>query len=841
MLRLSRIKRLLVVLIVFTALAFLRPAAIFAGDIVKVEMEPRPCSVAGGGCPTGLTDVYNNNSADNPYSGDRCVATFEEFKVDPLRNHFWIDDPEITTQGKADERARQFLYWTLNKSAIDSHPALTSIWGTTRNIAYFLVVLMAAIMGVGFIIGQRTNFDFKIKVWPSVIKIGLTLLYITFSAVIVLLLIQLSELLMKFFIESVGGTNLYNIYFSAGGEKKNYIDFVGCRDLNYNVQEAARAELFILKLTNITYYAMGAMIILRKIILWFMLFVSPFLAILLSFSLIRNIGLIWIGVFFQWLFYGPLFALFLGALAKIWSNGIPYPFDFSRTSTIKGYVYPTGINIIYGGPAQALGALNNGNYIDTFAEYVITLIMLWAVIFFPWWLLRMFRDYCCDGIYAMKNILLSIYDSIRGLPSSQPPVLPVASLKTALKIPQAVEIPVRLKLETVEEIKKTQTEEVKKSLNLHVSKLTDIAHVETNRETRETVKRNLEYLANPTRAQTPTERQKYMNLRTELFNRAIKNDQVAKQILSTISTSPLEKVQRKEEIVRTVPQAVPVTHVVSYKVKMPKEKVGSLSASLATSASGNNTMVSNLAQTSQVTSGQVLTLLNSFKQNVNNPPLEVLGNISKETGLERKKVIEIITNLVQIAKLDQNFIREMAQKEGVNEEDVKKVIDAHVPIITEPEKNIEQVVFIPSTIAIEDYENVKRMWIQQYEKGEVPVMDNIKSRSQWVDQDIVFITNTLNKLLSPAQNIRQQGLDDVGYILPIFLINNMKCDELVVYLKAKLEAAKTVKTMTDKEKEITAKLKTKAEEQFVDVPAQHKEEEKTMTMEQTLNQNPKTK
>ncbi len=86
--------------------------------------------------------------------------------------------------------------------------------------------------------------------------------------------------------------------------------------------------------------------------------------------------------FFQWVFYGPLFALFLGALATIWKTGIPFVFDFSRTGTAAGYIYPTATNILYGGPAQVLSILNSGNYIDTFAEYVITLIMLWATIFF---------------------------------------------------------------------------------------------------------------------------------------------------------------------------------------------------------------------------------------------------------------------------------------------------------------------------------------------------------------------------------------------------------------------------------------------------------------------------
>ena len=61
-------------------------------------------------------------------------------------------------------------------------------------------------------------------------------------------------------------------------------------------------------------------------------------------------------------------------------------------------------------PCTATKIFNTSNYVDTFAEYIISLIMLWTVLILPWWLLLIFRDYCCDGIYSMKNILLSMYD-----------------------------------------------------------------------------------------------------------------------------------------------------------------------------------------------------------------------------------------------------------------------------------------------------------------------------------------------------------------------------------------------------------------------------------------------
>ena len=761
------------------------------------------------GCPSDTNKIYQERE-----TGETCVTDYETFKQDPVASHLWIEDPEITAQGKADDRARQFIYWVVTHSSIDNHPVLYKVWATARNVSFFFVILVAAIMGVGMIISQRTNFNTNIKVWPSVMKIGLMLLYIAFSASLVITIIQLSEILMKFFIENLGGKDLFNIYFGGISQEKNYLDFVGCRDLNIRVQEAYKAEMFILKITNVTYYVIGGMLLLRKVLLWFLLFVSPFLAILMPFVFIRNIGWIWIGVFFQWVFYGPLFALFLGALASIWKAGIPFIFDFSRVGTTEGYIYPTTINILYGGPAQRLAILNNGNYVDTFAEYIITLIMLWAVTFFPWWLLRIFRDYCCEGIMAMKNILMSMYDQQRGAPPTPPGPAPISTtIGTALKIPLEVEIPIQVKLETMEEIKKAKTEEISRSLNMTASHLTDIAHFETNKQTNETVRKNLNFLQNPTQAQTISERQRYMNIKTELYNRSLKNDQTARQILSSVSTSRVEQMQRRQEILKTIPQMVPVAHVVSVRMKMPQETIKSVTASLAS----DTNVVNAVAQKTQLQATQVKTVLSALHENIDKSPTEVAQKVAQEAGIKKEQVAQVLDNLPVMATEN------------------KEVAKAVAEIVAAPEKNIEKVVSIPPSISLEDYEQVKKMWKQQYEKGEVPVADNIKTREQWVEQDIVFITNTLNKLLSPNDELRQEGLDDIGYILPIFLINNLKGEEIVVYLKAKLEAAKAVQEEKQKEKEIEERLKAKTEEEFVEVKSTKKEEQaKEMKMEEKM-------
>ena len=807
---------------------------------------PLPCSTDAkpdakqGYCPSGMSDIYANSTL---YEGESCVTTYEEFVTNPLKFHYWALDEKTTSQGKSNERARQFLYWVMTKSAIDQHPAIRQIWMVTQNITLFLFLIVAALFGLGYIIGQKSDFQVKMQIWPILYKIGSGLLYIVFSYAIIMTFIQMSEIIMKFFIESLGGDKLFNIYFAGTTSKESsYATFVGCRDLNYKVQEAANAEMFLMKVTNVTYYVMSIMILLRKILLWFLLFAAPFLALLMPFIFIRNVGWIWIGVFAQWVFYGPLFALFLGGMTKIWQSGIPFPFDFSRTTNVLGYIYPTGINIVYGGPAQIgnqiISITNNGNYVDTFAEYVISLIMLWAVIFFPWWLLRIFRDYCCDGIMAMKNVLMSMYDRLAPPPTPpKNPSGPSASHSfnnTSMKVSRDVEMPMKIKLETIQEIKQTKTEDITKSLNLSMNKITDVARFETNKQTNETVRKNIDMLSQPTKATTPAERQKFMNIRTELFNRTIKEDKVARQILSSISSSRTEMNTKKEELLKTVPHSAPQT--TSYKVNIANDKVTSMNTTLVNTISSNTSVMQTIAQTSQSSMQQIQTVLNSYKTNIAKAPAQILTNITKETGVATTTVQSIIKAVAVTIKNNKEMVKTVAEKEKMKVEDVARVIQTQTPLVAEPERTIEQSVTIPPNVSIEDYEEVKKMWTQQYEKGEVPTSENITSREQWVDQDIVFITNTLNKLLSSDDKLRQEGIDDLAYILPIFLINSLKGEELVVYLKAKIEAAKVVQHDMEKEKEITEKLKKKSEEteEFVDVKKKEETNDKTQELSQEL-------
>lgn len=1052
-------------------------------SITRNAITPVPCGTTESrSCPKEMAPIYEK-------LGEPCAKSFSEFTKYPTTRHFWIEDPAITAQGKANERARQFIYWAVNNRAVDEHPVLKEIWGTTSSVAFFFVVIVAAFFGLGMIISKRTNFNLNMELWPTLIKIGVMLLYIALSASIILLLIQLSEILMRFFIENLGGKDLFNIYFtntgSLGSSERNYTDFIGCRDLNMRVQESIDTKFFLYKLTNITYYIMGTMIILRKILLWFLLFVSPFLALLMPFVFIRNIGWIWIGVFFQWLMYGPLFALFLGALSKIWKAGIPFTFDFSRvvptdkfasaTNGLVGYTYPTAMNILYGGPAQIdngivnkrLSAINSGSYIDTFAEYVITLIMLWAVTFFPWWLLRIFRDYCCDGIYAMKNVLFAMYDEMRGEKSPKGPT-PNFDLKSVLKLPTATEVDTKLnvKIASMEQIRKASTIDISKNMDIRVTKLTDIAKMEANKTRMTTVQKNLALLANPVKATTSVERQQYMNMRSELSQRALKDDSIARNMLASTSTSSAEREKIRKELVRDINKTISIKSSASIsaeqmnelgrtiaatqktgagassRVTLSNESIASIASvanmsadktkdvlqaytkstatnmnkaiaqlskqfSLSTEQirstlnaaiskqtekttaimntymnriSTSDKMVKSIAASSGLDAQQVRDIVAAYAKNMDKPANQVVNNITNNTQISESKVKTALTNMgnmfysrdlildfseenkvdaekvqaavanvanaqgggespevdgsgpggplqptkteaelmaagangvpgkeaeagadqgldngptpapteeerklaaqvaekamedealmeqagVKAKEIEQNkpavvstvihyvaenneaaneVVKEVAKQEDIKEEEAAQIVQEQLAITTKPEENIEKIVAVPPSVSIEEYEDLKEMWAQQYEEGEIPVTENIVSREEWVEQDIVTITNVMNKILSPNEDLQQQGLDELGFIIPIFMINNLKGEQLITYLKAKLEAAKATKKLLAHEKLVREKLekeKNDDEENLVEIKTKKEEAPKMLHLDDEEQEKGKT-
>lgn len=634
----------------------------------------------------------------------------------------WAFDPEVTEVGKNSERARQLLWWTMSHPGIHTTPVLAQLWAISRNIVYIFIILVIVALGLGLILSSRKNRLGPVFSGisnpvaglnlPSVfMKVAMILIYVTFSYILILALIQISEILMRFFIENVGGKDLFNVIFAgAGNRDENYISFIGYSDTNPLNREMVNTSLFLIKLTSLTYFVMALIVILRTIILWFLLIVAPFLAILMPFVFIRNVGWIWIGVFFQWLFYGPLMALFLAAITRIWIFGIPFPFDFSRVNQASGQIYRTAINILYGGPAQTITPGNSANYIDTYAEYVIALVMLWTSVILPWLLLRIFRDYCCAGIAAAGATLNAIFDRIRQYPPP-PPLEPVSVPVTVSGV--SLELPFRQKIkeevvkkttiENIREITKETTSDIASKMDAKVSSLKDISRFEMDQTRRADIQSQLRKIASPQNITLPAERQHYAALNTELQRRAARGDVLAKSILTAGESS-------KETIIANIP-------------------IG-----------GGRPGV--------------------YAPTISAPTVPTKG------------------------------------------------VPAHIPTVSLPVGTKT----VATQVPVEDYEEVKKMWLKHYREAPVPTTENIKNREQWVSEEIKKLTNISNLLSSSDPKLKQQGLEKVSELLPFLLLGGFSDIETLTYLKAKLEAAKQIEL----ESEIQAKAKEEAKKEITE-------------------------
>lgn len=846
----------------------------------------------------------------------------------------WEFDPIVTQVGKNADRARQLLWWVFQHPGIHTAPVLAQVWAVSRNIVMAFLVLVIVALGLSLILGKRRGvlgpiFSgissplFGVNIPFIFIKVGSLVIYVVFSYIMIVALVQTSDILMKFFIETVGGKDLFNIIFAGSGNTEaNYITFVGYKDINPLSEEMINTSLTMIRLTSMTYNAMTTILVLRTIILWFLIIISPFLALLAPFVFIRNIGWIWIGVFFQWLFYGPLFALFLATLTRIWVAGIPYSFDFSRINKPTGQVYRTAINILWGGPAQTLSPGNSANYVDTYAEYVIALIMLWAAIILPWLLLRIFRDYCCSMIAAGSNTLNSIFDRLRQYPPppSTQPVGPATTSGMAVELPfrQHIEEKVRevqkVTIEEIKDVSRVSTSDLARAMDLSVSRLSDVSRFETSDIARSQYASYMDRLKTPERITSLQDREKYREVRDELVSRSQKGDRVAQTILNASENNTRMMADQITMMGRLKPVAVPVSVAVSAKIETESaqiipaqtsaqivndvsritgisdfvtrevlskvsteeinhaEKLVSVAKEISISSekvrqimetaqnirsqiiSENRESISEISRRSGITTDQVIQILSNIsyedinheekvtraakKINVSNDKVkevltlahefekakkikvsdEVIKNIAKEQSLAEEKIKEVLSEITHEEVEDAQKVKKVSEKTGVPEGKVKEIAKSQAPPPISPQ------------VSLEDYEEVKTMWLKHYRSAPVPVSQTVKDRWAWLINEERKLVNIQNLLASPNLVLKQQGLEKVAEILPFMLLGGFSEGEIATYVRAKLEANKQVLREFEVEakarEEVRKQLKDEDEEILVERAADKKEEKK---------------
>jgi hypothetical protein len=506
--------------------------------------------------------------------------------VTPVPTGVWVVDPEVTFIGKNAARSGLLLDWTLrnynwvcvtqisNRQCDDSHNPIAGFWST---IVYFIVVplLFLVILATAIIIILTRGRSLTIS--RFIPRFIFVILLIVFSYSIIQFFYQFTDLIQGFFLRT--GTNSCppdcisqkDLLFVGW----DYKSFVGLRLTGDAYTESAFVSLLLTKLTALTYFVMSGILLIRKIILWFFVIISPIFPLLLLYYPVRNTGKVWIGEFFRWVLYAPLFAIFLKGLVYLWQHQIPLifipPAGQGAIGDPNQVVFPTAINILLGGPQQLVSPTNSVNLTETFALYVVALIMLWIVVLLPWILLQIFLDYATSisADNTFMQTLSGIVNKNQATPSPTQPSVPspVTPEGVTLNLPFAKKFIFPLSLKPTGAAKEVSTEkssvvsqahyakpavvskaqvrdETIRLANVTVPTIRDIARYETallskdktqQEETRK-VRETLEKIANPEKAST-TEREHYKEVQEKLIHESYLGNTLATSILRASTTA----------------------------------------------------------------------------------------------------------------------------------------------------------------------------------------------------------------------------------------------------------------------------------------------------------------
>jgi len=355
-----------------------------------------------------LHSVFAQSAAPNPSGAALNVGTFSPTGA-PAANAqpasgVWAIDSETTFIGKNAARAGLWLDWTLQnydwlcvnkveKGICDNNNSpLQKYWMLIVTSIVLPLSILVILVTAAIIIGTRGK---SLTIMRFIPRFVVVIVLVVFSYTLVNVFNQWADsvqgLFLRRFDQNCPPDCISQVDLLFVGWK--YQDFVGLRLSGDANAESAFVSLLLTKLTAITYFLMILILLVRKIILWFFLFVSPIFPLLLLYYPTRNTAKIWVGEFFRWLLYAPLFAIFLKGLVTLWRDKIPLWFSSPWVSNADQIIYPTAVNIMLGGPKQIVSQTNSVNLTETFSLYVVALLMLWIVILLAWVLLEIFLDY----------------------------------------------------------------------------------------------------------------------------------------------------------------------------------------------------------------------------------------------------------------------------------------------------------------------------------------------------------------------------------------------------------------------------------------------------------------
>jgi len=133
-------------------------------------------------------------------------------------------------------------------------------------------------------------------------------------------------------------------------------------------------------------------------------------------------------------------------------------------------------------------------------------------------------------------------------------------------------------------------------------------------------------------------------------------------------------------------------------------------------------------------------------------------------------------------------------------------------------------------VSDQDYEEVKKLWEENYRNLPVPAEygSEATGRIAWITADIKNIEETIALLTTNDTEKEQQGMQKVSEILPMLMLGGFSQNEIIGYLKAKVDAGNTVVAELQKEEEgkVTVASNTQEEAASQEMKANVEEEKK---------------
>ncbi len=171
----------------------------------------------------------------------------------------------------------------------------------------------------------------------------------------------------------------------------------------FNVyQEQALFRFVLLVITGIAYFIIALIFVLRIVILWALLILSPILLLLAIFRSTRGWFLNWLSMYGRWLLIGPLTALGIAVIVNIWQlSGLPISVSDSYVPEI--FSTEKVSNIVFYLPGK--DTANTLSNTQEMMEYIIFLIMLYLPIFLGFTLTR--RKVLHESLVAVTKKLVT--------------------------------------------------------------------------------------------------------------------------------------------------------------------------------------------------------------------------------------------------------------------------------------------------------------------------------------------------------------------------------------------------------------------------------------------------